>query len=43
MELTQIARSLVGIPSVEALDAYRKGVAHPDWHRELITRPAAGK
>jgi beta-mannanase len=25
--------------SVEALEAYRKGVAHPDWHGELVTRP----
>jgi beta-mannanase len=25
--------------SVEALEAYRAGVAHPDWHGELITKP----
>jgi hypothetical protein len=29
--------------SVEALAAYRKGVAHPDWHGELITRPVGKK
>ncbi len=26
--------------SVEALEAYRAGVAHPDWKGELVTRPA---
>jgi len=26
--------------SVEALEAYRAGLAHPDWHGVLITRPA---
>ena len=25
--------------SVEALEAFRAGIAHPDWHGELITRP----
>jgi hypothetical protein len=29
--------------SVEALEAYRAGVAHPDWHGELITRPVEKK
>jgi hypothetical protein len=29
--------------SVEALEAYRAGVAHPDWHGELILRPAEKK
>jgi beta-mannanase len=25
--------------SVEALEAYRAGIAHPDWHGELMLRP----
>jgi beta-mannanase len=29
--------------SVEALEAYRAGLAHPDWHGELVTRPVDEK
>jgi beta-mannanase len=29
--------------SVEALEAYRKGIAHPDWHGELISKPVNEK
>jgi hypothetical protein len=29
--------------SVDSLDAYRKGVAHPDWLRDLILRPLKEK
>ena len=29
--------------SVEALEAYRKGIAHPDWRGELITKRAEKK
>jgi hypothetical protein len=29
--------------SVEALDAFRTGIAHPDWHGELILRPLEKK
>jgi hypothetical protein len=25
--------------SVEALEAFRAGIANPDWHGELILRP----
>src|SRR2546423_4030761 len=28
--------------SVEALEAYRAGISHPDWHGELILRPVEG-
>jgi hypothetical protein len=29
--------------SVESLNAYRSGIAHPDWHGDLILRPLEKK